>query len=195
MAYDKLMIKKWAAALNEFSQKTNGDFMRNPQEALKVLQPGKYRAFESVLRAYLKDCGVYGFLGECDVARYNIYTEGLFSGRKELAIVTWIGYGHWNDTPKDTIRESWLMSTANDNAAVGLLVKLTDGPDKYRYIIAGRKKEDTWLISHEEWESLTKKTRLYLPDQSLLISYTLLHFLMPDLCPANPGKLNAGRMS
>ena len=111
MADKDLMFKKWAAALNEYSQNINNKFMKNPQAALAVIQPGKYLALQSNFRSYLKDCGVPDFLGECDARQYELYTSGLFSGRKDLGVVTDIAYGHWNYPLKDLHKQCWLLSS------------------------------------------------------------------------------------
>ncbi len=192
MADGKLMMKKWAAALQEFAQKTNRDFMKDPQGTIRRLQPKNAIAFEKVYKQYLKDCGLEDFLGECRVEQYEIYTEGLFSGRKVLAISTEIEYGHWNHMPPDLIKSSWLFTSPDLKSAIGMVVKLTDGKGGYRKLILGQKEGDTWSISQQEWDGIMKKMWMY--SEAEVIYYMFLQFLMPDVCPKNINKLKNGRL-
>ena len=194
MADKDLMFKKWAAALNEYSQNINNKFMKNPQAALAVIQPCKYLALQSNFRSYLKDCGVPDFLGECDARQYELYTSGLFSGRKDLGVVTDIAYGHWNYPLKDLDKQCWLLSSPDQKTAAGLCVKVTAASkDCYRYIVIGPKKGDTWELSQKDWNEIKKKS-LGVFEEHELVCYMLLQFLCGDVCPKNMAKLKVERI-
>ncbi len=176
----KLLMKKWAIALNEFAKGINTDFMKDPAAVLRRVGSGG--GLQKEYTAYLADCGVPEFLGESDVRRYRLYTKAFLRRPEEMGTAADIEYRHWNTDTGGVIKQCILLASPDGARALGMAVRISDGAGGFDLLFLGRAREDVWEIKRKEWEEIERQSPL---EGGALISYTLLGLLkdegqMPD---------------